>query len=89
MSRLVRFGEQVPVVPEIVIARIRALDGVQIGAPLAQLAPGAAVRILDGPFADVEGIFECKVGAERVMLLLQFMHRQVRMQFDSAAIMPA
>lgn len=73
---LVRFGGRPAQVPEDVIERIRARIGaadglVQLAAP--DWAPGARVRVAQGPLSGVEGIFLADSGAERVRLLLDLL----------------
>lgn len=89
LVRFGRFGECIPKVPDPVIERIRTMDGVALGSPRTGLEPGTRVRILEGPFADYEAIFERTDGEERVMLLLELMHREVHMLFDLAVVAPA
>jgi transcriptional antiterminator RfaH len=82
---------EIPVpVPHGVIEDIRCRegdDGVVMVAPTA-LRRGQMVRIVDGPFADLGGLFEEMVDEERVMLLLDILGRkvQVRIPIESVAV---
>jgi transcriptional antiterminator RfaH len=40
------------------------------------LKPGEHLRIIRGPLSTLEGIFLSSQGAERVMILLQFLNRE-------------
>ena len=42
------------------------------------LNPGQAVRIVAGSLRDQLGIFECRDDAQRVIILVKFLGRQVR-----------
>lgn len=75
---LVRFGGEAARVPMAVIENIRsrmaADDGIaRLDAP--DLVPGRPVRIVDGAFAGIEGVFRCRDGAERVRVLLDVLGR--------------
>lgn len=88
---LVRTGDTPQKLPDGVIDEIRegeaaktfdALD------PLAGVTPGAAVRILAGPFADLIGKLQAAAEPERVTLLLDLLGREVRLRLprDSVAL---
>lgn len=89
VSHLVRFGTHAPAVVDDVIASLRTLDGTELVTGIAALSPGDRVRIVDGPLKGLEGVFEQRDGQARVMLLLEWMQRQVRVGVDAAAVIPA
>ena len=71
---LVRFGGEPARVPLSVIERIRARlaegDGfLQLSMP--DYVPGQTVRVTEGPFSGLEGVFRATEGNERVRLLLE------------------
>jgi transcriptional antiterminator RfaH len=70
----VRFGPAYAVVPEDVIAGLRARENPETGlhrlSPPARLMPGARVRIFAGPFEGLEGVFERESGPDRAVVLL-------------------
>ncbi|NDJ76746.1 MAG: hypothetical protein GYB65_10850 [Chloroflexi bacterium] len=87
---LVMFGGEPATVPDHVIremkqrvAQIRAeekqfLDGLQ---------PGDPVRIVDGPFAGYEAIFDVRLsGNQRVQVLLDMLKRPIKVQVDARVI---
>jgi transcriptional antiterminator RfaH len=53
---------------------------------LAKLAPGAAVRILAGPFAELLGRIEAAAENDRVSLLLDVLGRMVRVRLPITAV---
>lgn len=71
VSRLVRFGTWPARVPDELIDLIaqRTEDGFCDLSP-EPLKPGERVRVLEGPFAQYEGIFRTDRGEERAMILL-------------------
>ncbi|MGQ0800767.1 MAG: transcription termination/antitermination NusG family protein [Pseudomarimonas sp.] len=79
---LVRFGGVPAAIPNAVIDNIRrridAQDGfVRLDAP--DLRPGEKVRLTDGPFSGLDGVFVLQEGMARVRVLLEFLgtHREV------------
>lgn len=53
------------------------------------LSAGERVVITDGPFSDIEAIFLANDGTERVMLLLNILHREQTLTFPVASIRKA
>jgi len=73
---LVRFGGVPAEIPACVIENIRsridAEDGyVRLDAP--ELQAGQKVRLTDGPFSGLDGVFVVHEGMDRVRLLLEFL----------------
>ncbi len=76
---LVRFGDVPAVVPDSLIRELKQRM-IQIeeagGLVAASLKPGDAVRIVSGPFAGYEAIFDAQLpGQERVQVLLAFLSK--------------
>ncbi|MGE8150087.1 transcription/translation regulatory transformer protein RfaH [Pseudomonas vancouverensis] len=77
VSRIVEFNHVPAVVTDEVIEhlRVRSYQSLEDqGAPA--LEPGETLQIIYGPLSPLEGVFQSMLGAERVMLLLQFLNRQ-------------
>jgi transcriptional antiterminator RfaH len=85
---LVRFGTHTPRVPDALIARLRELDAVELGTSAARFKAGDRVRVTDGAFAGVEGVFSERDGELRACVLLELMQRQVRVTVASDALEP-
>lgn len=73
---VVRFGAEPARIPDAVVDRIRQRiseeDGlIHLDGP--QFAPGQAVRVIDGPFSGIEGVFVLQQGDDRVRLLLDML----------------
>ncbi len=50
---------------------------------------GDRVRVIEGPFLDIAGLFECRNDDERVIILLELLGRQVKVSVPLRAISPA
>jgi transcriptional antiterminator RfaH len=82
---IVRFSEHpLPVEDEIVeMIRERVASAEP---PVPYLEPGERVLITDGCFADVEAIFVANDGDERVMLLMNVLHRDQSLSFSVGSV---
>lgn len=87
---LICHGDKPAPLPRDFIAGLRAeadADGfLPARDPLAQLAPGDAVRIVDGPLSDLVGRLQVLSDAERVVVLLDVLGRQVRVTVPRTAV---
>jgi len=86
---LVRFGMEPAVLPDVMLDAIRARAEPETGLhdnPYLRFRPGEAVRVLAGPLAGLEGIFDCEDGARRVLVLLELLGKTHRIGMDSDAI---
>lgn len=88
VARLVQFGSNAAMVPDEVIEELRHVDGAELSSSLHALAPGAPVRILEGPFADLEAVFQEVEGDARVRVLIELMHREVSIRLHAISIAP-
>lgn len=76
-------------VPEGVVEALRAradADGTYTLDRASRLKPGDRVRIEAGPMRDLEGVFQAASDAERVVVLLTLMGRDVRVTVRAAII---
>jgi len=90
VASMVRFGQRAIPIPESLIALLREREdeeGIQNVMP-DDLKSGARVRILEGPFAGYEGIFQAKTGRERVVVLLDILGREARATVDESVLEP-
>lgn len=85
ISRLVTRGGGVPQpVPKALIDELRGRcgpDGLLL--PPRQLAPGDAVRVVSGPFAELVARVERMTEAERVAVLVEMMGQAVRVELSA------
>jgi transcriptional antiterminator RfaH len=88
VAGLVRSGASIPSVPDYVIDCLQQnLDSVGcIPTPPVGYQPGDKLRVLEGPFAGLEGIFYSRRSDDRIMLLLEVMKQEQRVPFSEAAL---
>jgi transcriptional antiterminator RfaH len=92
VADLVRQGDMPTRVPDGVVDEIRAGEIAHVfdaTDPLANALPGAELRILSGPFADLIGKLQSAADSERVTLLLDLLGGEVRLRLPRAAVVPA
>ena len=89
VSGLVTFGSGPAEVPPEIIREIKARQDEK---GLIKLAGGCGfkagdrVRIVDGPFTDLEGLFECASDEMRVVVLLDLMGRKVKVRVPTETV---
>lgn len=83
VTTLVHFGMEPAPVPGGLVEAIQARDdgGVQILSN-AEYRPGDPLRIVEGPMMGYEGLFVAKSGRDRVIMLLELIDKQVRVEVD-------
>jgi transcriptional antiterminator RfaH len=88
---MVRWGDQVPAVPDPVIDCLREnIDEVGcVTTPQAGYKVGDKLLIQEGPFAGLEGLFQSRRGEDRVMVLLEVMKQPQRVVFPEASVVRA
>ena len=88
---LVSAGDRPLAVPPEVIDEIRAREDsrgfVVLGAGCT-LRNGDRVRVTEGPFVDIAGFFDSRSDDERVVVLLDLLGRQVKVNVPLRAVMP-
>ncbi len=86
VSKLVSFGNQPARVADELVESIRARE-LSGGIDEKRLfKPGEPIRVVDGPFAGVEGIFQSLDGTQRVMILIELMSKPVKMAVSPTSI---
>lgn len=77
VCRVVHFNHGPATVADHIIEHLRARcrEPLELQAT-EELKPGETLQIIRGPLSTLEGIFLSKLGAERVMILLQFLNRE-------------
>lgn len=77
VSRLVTFGSQPARVPDALVVALQQQEASRQGKVVKLFEVGDRVRIAEGPFAGVEGIYQLEEGERRVMVLIELMSRPV------------
>lgn len=88
VSSLVRFGQQPAQVPQQLIDTLKAREddeGIQV-IHTNSLKRGEKVRIAEGAFEGYEGIFQTQSGKDRVIILMQIIERQVKLEIEQDKI---
>ena len=83
VSRLVMFGQTPGRVGDELIERLQAQHNASTPAQTL-FQPGDPVTITQGPFAGLEAMYQMACGEERVMVLLDFLSKQVKMTVSPA-----
>jgi transcriptional antiterminator RfaH len=91
VRNIVQFGDQAAVVPIYVIDELisRCADGlVDLSKP--RLLPGAPVKVVHGPFQELEAVFDgYRSGTERVAVLLSVMNAERRVVMPARMVIAA
>ena len=85
VSHLVRFNEHPLPVQDEIIETIRQRLSIN-PAKVPYLQPGQRVRIVAGSFSQLEAIFVANDGDERVMLLMNILHREQTLSFPITSV---
>ena len=93
VANVVRFGGRFAIVPDGLIAELRAREDPETGLhsvrATARLTPGMQVRIDVGAFAGLEGVFERAEGADRVVVLLTLLGQERQVQLAAEVVSAA
>jgi transcriptional antiterminator RfaH len=91
IADIVRFGSRPALVPDRIIAELRGRADAATGLHrlhTSALERGAAVRVIGGVFAGLDGIFEREVGEERVVVLLRLLGQETAVRIPSGCVCP-
>ena len=77
VSRLVKFGVEPAKVDDGLIELLKARESAANDEPARLFNPGERVRLITGPFAGIEGIYQMAEGERRVMVLIELMSKRV------------
>jgi transcriptional antiterminator RfaH len=91
VTRLVSFGAGPAVVPEVLIEALQAHADPETGVHTPDrnlFEQGGTVRILDGPFAGLSGIFQETKAQNRALILLDILGRAQRLELPLDQLWP-
>jgi transcriptional antiterminator RfaH len=83
VNRLVSFGGYPLEIPQTLIDTLQQRTQPE---PQPLLQPGDRVRIVEGSFAELEAIFLCMDGEERVVLLMKLLNREQKLTLPLASV---
>ena len=88
VSDLVRFGNQIPMVPAEMVEALRGrMDEAGVVEELAKtFSKGQKVRITAGPLAGLKGVFQAANGEQRALLLMELLGKQNRVSVSMVAL---
>jgi transcriptional antiterminator RfaH len=93
VSNLVRIGERPLAVPNGIVEALRANEAAATFDdpldPARRMKHGAAIRVVSGPFADLFGKFQGLADAERVIVLLDLLGREVKVRLPGRVVAAA
>ncbi len=90
VSVLVKFGEVPAKLPNKLIEKLRDREddeGIQVLENI-EFSKGDQARIAEGPFEGFEGIYQCRTGKDRVILLLKIAQNAVNIELSAEQIEP-
>ena len=82
---LIRFGMRLMTIPENIIGSIKARVEDESGLIRIDPTPlevGEKVRVFDGPFAGLDGVFKASNGEQRAMLLMDLLGGEATVEVD-------
>jgi transcriptional antiterminator RfaH len=89
VSRLVSFGVEPARVDDWLIELLRAQEAAVQGEPERLFKRGERVRLTEGAFAGVEGIYHMADSERRVMVLIELLSKPVTVTVDAASLRKA
>jgi transcriptional antiterminator RfaH len=91
VSNMLRFGGKPAIIGNDIIETLRQQerDNAETPEPEVPVKPGDRVRVLEGPFAGLEGIFQNNSKDARVVILMELLGRENRVSVDRDSIIPA
>lgn len=78
ISKLVTFGMEPAKVDDRLLDFLRKNEADRQSMPEKAFQPGDKVRLLEGPFVNIEGIYEMTDGNQRALVLIEFLSKPVR-----------
>jgi transcriptional antiterminator RfaH len=86
VSRLVSFGIEPAKVDDRLIDLLKSQEASVQGQPQRLFTPGERVRLTDGAFAGIEGIYQMADGESRAMVLIELLSKPVSMRVSPASL---
>lgn len=86
VSRLVTFGSHPAQVSEALIQTLKARETALASAPIRLFNAGDTVKITEGPFAGIEGIYQMPDGERRVMVLFELMCQTISLAVSPSSV---
>ncbi|SBT09448.1 Transcription antitermination protein RfaH [Candidatus Propionivibrio aalborgensis] len=89
VSRLVSFGVEPAKIADGLIELLRAQEAAVQGEPEPLFKPGERVRLTEGAFVGIEGIYQMSDGERRVMVLIEMLSKPVTVRVAPTSLRKA
>jgi len=89
VSRMVTFGNEPAKVDDALIDLLKHQEENLQNHLEPLFKPGELVKITEGPFAGIEGIYQMADGEQRAMVLIELLSKQVSMRIEPASLRKA
>ncbi|MEW5886299.1 MAG: transcription/translation regulatory transformer protein RfaH [Pseudomonadota bacterium] len=89
VSRLVAFGGEPAKVPSALVEQLRQHENHLRGQVVPLFQAGERVRVTQGPFAGLEGVYQIAEGERRVLVLIEMLCKPVRVPLEPTALRKA
>jgi transcriptional antiterminator RfaH len=92
VCHLIRFGQRIATVPQPVMKAIEHRRDPETGLVSLEPVPvevGDRVKVFDGPFAGIEGIFRERKGVARALLLVEMLGTESTVEVDALLLQKA
>lgn len=86
VSRLVSFGAEPAQINDAVVVMLRSQENALCRQPESLFKAGEVLTIMTGVFAGLQGVFTEMVGERRVMVLIDFLSRPVKVPVHAAGL---
>jgi len=86
VSKLVSFGTQPAKVHDELVTCLKEYEANLQNNPQKLFTAGERVRLLEGPFAGLEGLYQMSDGDRRVMVLIEMLSKPVRVQVTPSSV---
>ncbi len=86
VSRILTFGTEPARVDEKTIAAMQARESQYPEDAIPLFQPGDKVRVMEGPFAGIEAVYQMNDGEARVMVLIDLLSRQTRLTLPAKSL---
>ena len=83
---LVRFGTALAPVPSGLVEALQTGEAQRWNPVVDPLVPGQPVRVVEGPFAGMNGLFSALAGRERVVVLMEWLGGTRRLELPARAM---
>ena len=86
VSQLVRFGQHPAQVDDALIALLKSREQALQSEPERMFDQGEALRITDGPFVDIEAVYQMPDGESRALVLIEVLNKPVSLRIDLTSL---